>query len=145
MLRMSYSFLNDYGEGCHPSILDALSLTNMSQEPGYGEDEYCLLAASMIRKRCNLPNADVHFVSGGTQANQLFISSVLKPYEAVIAAVTAHIAVHETGAIEATGHKVCVTETSDGKLTPENVEEVLTIHTDEHMVKPRLVYVSDTT
>lgn len=145
MFSMSYSFLNDYGEGCHPTILDALSLSNMCQESGYGEDEFCLLAASMIRERCNLPNADVHFVSGGTQANQLLISSALKPYEAVVAAVTAHVAVHETGAIEATGHKVCVVETSDGKLTPENVGEVLAIHTDEHMVKPRLIYVSDTT
>jgi len=140
-----YSFKNDYSEGAHPNILKALMETNMQQQEGYGEDYYCIEAARIIKEKLYNKNAHIHFVSGGTQANLLIISSILKPYESVIAADTGHINVHETGAIEATGHKVNIAKGIDGKLTPEAVKAVLDMHTDEHMVKPRLVYISNST
>jgi threonine aldolase len=140
-----YNFLYDYAEGAHPDILDALQKTNMTQQLGYGEDEYCNEAAKLIKNQFDIPNAEVHFVSGGTQANMTVISSILKPYESVIAAKTGHIAVHETGAIEFTGHKINTINTFDGKLTPELIEPVLTEHCDEHMVVPKLVYISNST
>jgi threonine aldolase len=87
----------------------------------------------------------VHFVSGGTQANLIVLGAILKPYESVIAATTGHIFVHEAGAIEATGHKINVVNTPDGKLTADLVRQVVAQHTDEHMVKPRAVYVSNST
>ena len=93
------SFKNDYSEGAHPNILEALTKTNLNQEEGYGEDTYSRNAIELIRKKINNPKADIHFISGGTQANLLVISSILRSYESVIAASTAHIAMHETGAI----------------------------------------------
>ncbi|HEB62547.1 MAG TPA: aminotransferase class V-fold PLP-dependent enzyme [Bacteroidetes bacterium] len=140
-----YSFLYDYAEGAHPDILNALINTNMIQQLGYGEDEYCLEAVELIKKEFDAPAAEIHFVSGGTQANMTVISSVLKPYESVIAAQTGHIAVHETGAIEFTGHKINTIKTVDGKLTPELIKPVLIEHCDEHMVVPKLVYISNST
>ena len=139
------SFKNDYSEGAHQNILKALFDTNLYQQEGYGEDYYCMEAARIIKEKLYNPNAHIHFVSGGTQANLLVISSILKPYESVIAADTAHINVHETGAIEATGHKVNISRSKDGKLTPKAVKAIIDIHTDEHMVKPRLVYISNST
>jgi threonine aldolase len=103
---MQYSFRNDYSEGAHPAILKALNDTNFEQLDGYGEDKYSLAAAEKIRKELNCPDADIHFVMGGTQANMLCIGAFLKPYESVVAAQTAHIEVHEAGAIEFTGHKI---------------------------------------
>jgi threonine aldolase len=139
-----YSFMNDYSEGAHPNILKALEKTNFEQEIGYSEDSYTKEAVNLIKKRLNNNNSEIHIVTGGTQANLIVISSILKPHEAVVSASTGHINVHEAGAIEATGHKVCVVDTEDGKLTPEQVQKVLDIHEDEHMVKPKLVYISNT-
>lgn len=139
------SFLNDYSEGAHPRILKALADTNLDQTCGYGLDFYCQRAAELIRQKCAAPEADVHFVVGGTQANLLVIHALLRSFEAAIAADTGHINVHETGAIEATGHKVCTVPSPDGKLTPALVRQVVDSHSSEHMVRPRLVYISDTT
>lgn len=141
----TYSFKNDYSEGAHPNILAALGKTNMEQTGGYGTDTYCTQAAELIKEKMNAADADVHFITGGTQANLTVISTALKPYESVIAAETGHINVHEAGSIEATGHKVCIAPGSDGKISPEGVAEVLSKHTDEHMVKPAMVYISNST
>ena len=143
-----YSFRNDYSEGAHPKVLQALMDTNLVQTCGYGLDPYCMKAADLIRGLCEAPEADVHFLVGGTQTNTIVIASLLQPYEAVIAAHTGHISTHETGAIEATGHKVCTVFSPDGKLTPALIESVVKEHSAsnvEHMVLPRLVYISDTT
>ena len=142
-----YSFRNDYSEGAHPQVLQALADTNLIQTCGYGLDPICEEARDLIRSLCAAPEADVHFLVGGTQTNLTVIASLLQPYEAVIAAHTGHVNCHETGAIEATGHKVCVAHSPDGKVTPAMVESVLAIHADggEHMVSPKLVYISDTT
>jgi threonine aldolase len=140
-----YSFKNDYSEGAHPNILKALADTNLIQEDGYSLDSFSSQARELIKTRINAPNSDVHFVSGGTQANLIVISSVLKPHQSVIAATTAHIAVHEAGAIEATGHKICTVPTSDGKLTVDHIQSILNEHTDEHMVQPKLVFISNST
>jgi len=140
-----YSFRNDYSEGAHPKVLQALSDTNFEQSCGYGLDPRCLSAADLIRELCQAPDADIHFLVGGTQTNLVVIDSLLRPYEAVIAAHTGHVNVHETGAIEATGHKVCTAYAPDGKLTPALVESVVSTHSSEHMVHPRLVYISNAT
>jgi len=139
-----YSFKNDYSEGAHPSILVKLIETNLTQTIGYGEDEFCDEARVFIKKHLN-KEAEIHFVSGGTQANLIVISSVLKPFESVIAAESGHIAVHETGAIEATGHKVNTIPTTNGKIVPNQIQAILNLHTDEHMVKPKMVYISNST
>ena len=140
-----YSFRNDYSEGAHPLVMQALAETNLEQTVGYGRDPRCETARDTIRSLCNAPDADVHFLVGGTQTNMLVIEALLQPYEAVISAHTGHVNVHETGAIEATGHKVCTAYAPDGKLTPELVESVVNAHSSEHMVLPRLVYISNTT
>ena len=141
-----YSFRNDYSEGAHPQVLQALADTNGVQTVGYGVDPYCQAAADTIRRLCAVPDAAVHFLVGGTQVNLVTIDAFLQSYEAVIAAQTGHVSTHETGAIEATGHKVCTVESPDGKLTPSLIESVLAQHNGtEHMVLPRLVYISDTT
>ncbi len=140
-----YSFRNDYSEGAHPVVLQALTDTNLVQTSGYGTDEYCAEAAQLIRDLCKAPEADVHFLVGGTQTNLVVITSYLSSFEAVIAAHTGHVNVHETGAIEATGHKVCTAYAPDGKLTPALVESVVNAHSSEHMVAPKMVYISDST
>ena len=141
-----YSFRNDYSEGAHPRVLQALADTNLTQSVGYGMDPCCREAADTLRSLCAAPEAAVHFLVGGTQVNFVTIEAFLQPYEAVIAPRSGHIAVHETGAVEAAGHKVLTAESPDGKLTPELVESVLAEHNGtEHMVLPRLVYLSDTT
>lgn len=140
-----YSFRNDYSEGAHPKVLEALTATNLIQTCGYGLDDYCKEAADLIRHQCAAPQADVHFLVGGTQTNLIVINSFLESYECVIAAHTGHVNVHETGAIEATGHKVCTAYSPDGKVTPQMVEAVVAANTTEHMVLPRMVYISDTT
>ncbi len=139
------SFKDDYSEGTHPEILKLLTETNYKQTAGYGEDVFSEKAKQLIKDKIQNQSADIHFVSGGTQANLLIISSILKPYQSVIAASTAHIAVHETGAIEATGHKINTVETDDGKLTPDDIKKVLEFHTDEHMVMPKMVFISNST
>lgn len=140
-----HSFKNDYSEGAHPRILKKLEETNLLQMQGYSEDVCCLQAAQLIRQEINRPDADVHFIPGGTQTNLIALSAFLRPHEAVLSAKTGHIEVHETGAIEATGHKVVTIDSPNGKLTPELLNPALDFHTDEHMVKPRLVYISNTT
>ncbi|NLO10148.1 MAG: aminotransferase class V-fold PLP-dependent enzyme [Clostridiales bacterium] len=140
-----YSFLNDYSEGAHPRILDALYKLNKEQNIGYGKDNHCIRAKEAIKKHLLKDDVDIHFIPGGTQANLLVISSFLRPHECVIAADTGHINVHETGAIEATGHKVVIMPHEDGKLTPASIEKAIKYHTDEHMVKPGMVYLSNTT
>lgn len=143
--KVIYSFKNDYSEGAHPSILKALMDTNLIQQDGYGLDDFSQEAIHILRNKLENSKADIHFVSGGTQANLIVIASILRPYESVISANTGHINTHETGAIEATGHKVNAIDSKDGKLTPEAIKVVLDQHTDEHMVKPKLVYISNTT
>ena len=142
-----YSFQNDYSEGAHPRVLQALTDTNLIQTCGYGLDPICEEARNLIRTLCAAPESEVHFLVGGTQTNLTVIASLLQPYEAVIAAHTGHVNCHETGAIEATGHKVCTADSPDGKVTPAMVESVLALHAGggEHMVFPKLVYISDTT
>jgi threonine aldolase len=142
MSKIRYSFKNDYSEMAHPLIMKALSEVGSKQFEGYGLDEYSARATELIRAKINAPSADVHFIAGGTHANLVVISSLLRPHEAVIAPESAHIFVHETGAIEATGHKICTRSGQDGKLRVADIESVVTEHSDEHMVKPRLVYVS---
>ena len=142
---MIYRFTNDYSEGAHENILKSLVDTNLNQEIGYGEDSFCEEARKIIKAKIKNENADIHFVCGGTQANLIIISSVLRPHESIIAATTGHINVHETGAIEATGHKICTIESEDGKLTVEHIKKVLDFHEDEHMVKPKMVFISNTT
>lgn len=139
---MKHSFRNDYSELAHPRILEAFSSVGNQQFESYGLDKCSANAASLLRKTFNAPSADIHFISGGTQANLVAISSILRPHEAVIAPTTGHIFVHEAGAIEATGHKVCTREGHNGKLRVVDIESILDEHTDEHMVKPRLVYIS---
>ncbi len=140
-----YSFKNDYSEGAHPRLLEALVASNLEQTEGYGEDHYTQRAAELLKEKIGQKDAAVHFFVGGTQTNLTAISAFLRPHEAVIAASTGHIATHETGAIEATGHKVITVEVSDGKLTCEHIQRVLDAHTDEHMVKPKMIYISNST
>jgi len=140
-----FSFKNDYSEGCHPRILEALARTNLEQTVGYGLDGHCANAAALIREAIGCENADIHFLVGGTQTNLTAISAFLRPHHCVLAAATGHVNVHETGAIEATGHKVVTRPTPDGKLTPALVQEMVDEHTDEHMVMPGLVYLSQST
>ncbi|MCT4507533.1 MAG: aminotransferase class I/II-fold pyridoxal phosphate-dependent enzyme [Tepidibacter sp.] len=140
-----YSFKNDYSEGAHPRILNALIASNMDQEEGYGYDRHTQNAVSKIKNIMQNQNIDVHFISGGTQTNLIAIGAFLKPYEACISVNTGHIAVNETGAIEYTGHKVITIDSNDGKIIPEKIKEVLNSHSNEHVVKPKLVYISNTT
>jgi len=143
---MKFSFKNDYSEGCHPNILEALLHSNINQQAGYGEDEYSLKAKDLIKKTINNQEADVYFVSGGTQANLIVISSILRPYQCAVSASTGHILNNETGAIEATGHKILSIETEDGKLKPSDIQTVLNSHRNvPHQVMPKLVYISNST
>lgn len=140
-----YSFLNDYSEGAHPKVLQALNETNMQQTVGYGMDEYCEKAKQVIYKRIQNQQVDIHFLVGGTQTNLLLISHALKDYQAVIACDEGHINVHETGAVESTGHKVLTLPHVHGKVTIEMIQKILDVHLDEHMVQPKMVYISQTT
>lgn len=139
-------FQCDYSEGAHPSILKKLSETNLEQTSGYGEDPYCSQAAALIREKCGRQDIDVHFLVGGTQANLTVLSAALRPHQGAIAADTGHINTHESGAIEATGHKVLALPGTDGKLTAEQIQDACDKHfgdaTHEHIVQPKLVYLS---
>lgn len=142
-------FYCDYAEGAHPAILEKLAQTNFEQTEGYGTDRFCDEARARIKELCQAPEADVHFLVGGTQANLTVIAAALRPHEGVIATDTAHISGHETGAIEATGHKVLVVPNEEGKLTAGQVEALWTAHqadeSKEHTVKPGMVYISNPT
>src|SRR3989338_3099293 len=140
-----YLFFDDYSEGAHPLIFEALTKSNFQQESGYGNDSFSNKAKDVLRDIIKNTSADIHFVSGGTQANLIIISSILKPYESVICANTGHINIHEAGAVEATGHKINSIKSDDGKITPEMIKQVLDFHQDEHMVKPKLVFISNAT
>ncbi|PMN68345.1 threonine aldolase family protein [Enterovibrio norvegicus] len=141
-----YSFLDDYSEGCHPNILKALASTNMVQQTAYGNDEYSEQAKTQIREHFDKPDIPIYFVGGGTLANIIIIASALRPHEAIISADIGHIVVRETGAIEATGHKIITVPPVDGKVTPENIEIALANNAHyPHMAKPRLVYISNAT
>lgn len=141
-----YNFKNDYSEGTHPNILNKLASTNLVQQLGYGDDAYSLEAKEILKKEIKNPNAEVYFLSGGTQANLLVLSCLLKSHEAVISALSGHIFAHEAGAIEATGHRVITVTTEDGKLKPTDIKVIIENHTlRPHVVKPRLVYISNST
>lgn len=140
-----YSFNNDYSEGAHPQILNKIAITNLEQNNGYSEDIHTDNAIKYIKDHIQRQDVDVHILVGGTQTNLTCLSAFLRPHQSVISAETAHINVHETGAIEATGHKVLTVKTEDGKLTPVLIQQVLDAHTDEHMVQPKLVYISNST
>ena len=141
-----YNFKNDYFFGAHPKILQKLLETNLEDQQGYGEDQYSIEAKEILKKKIENPNALIYFLSGGTQTNLIVISFLLRIHEAVISAKTGHIFANETGAIEATGHRVITVETSDGKLAPEFVQSVLDEYTlRPHVVKPKMVYISNST
>ena len=137
---------NDYSLGAHPAVLQALVDTNMELHDGYCEDEYCRKAADRIRQLVKCPEADVHFLPGGTLMNLTALAAfLLRPHWSVISADSGHICVHETGAIEATGHKINHVKTKDGKLRPQDIEDVMIFHEDEHYVLPKAIYISDST
>jgi len=143
---MKFSFKNDYSEGCHPNILQTLLQCNLEQQAGYGEDEYSLKAIELIKEKIKKADSEVYLVSGGTQANLIVISSILKPYQCAISASSGHVLNNETGAIEATGHKILSIETEDGKLRPSDIIPVLESHKNiPHQVMPKLVYISNST
>ncbi|UYN90556.1 MAG: aminotransferase class I/II-fold pyridoxal phosphate-dependent enzyme [Anaerolineales bacterium] len=139
---MKYQFFNDYSEGAHPKILERLAASNLQQMTGYGEDALSLQAQTMIQEAIGNPKAAVHFVSGGTQANLLCLASMLRPYESVIAPNSGHINVHEAGAVEATGHKIETIASQDGKLHPQALHQLLGAPRDEHVTKPKVVFIS---
>lgn len=141
-----YQFQCDYNEGAHPRIMERLLQTNLEQTVGYGEDHYCAAAREAIRKTIGRPDADVHFLVGGTQTNATVISSILRPYQGVLCASTGHINVHETGAIEHGGHKVLAVEARNGLLGSEQIRTAMQLHLaedgPEHTVQPGMVYIS---
>ena len=142
-------FNNDYAEGCHEKVLEALIRTNGEQTPGYGEDCHCASAAAKIRALCGREDVAVHFLVGGTQTNLTVIDAALRPHQGALCAVSGHIHVHETGAVEATGHKCLTLPSGDGKITAEQVEKAVLSHRAdgafEHIVQPKLVYISNPT
>ncbi len=142
-------FNNDYSEGCHEKVLQRLIATNLEQTPGYGEDIYCKRAADRIKALCGREDLAVHFLVGGTQTNLTVISAALRPHQGALGASSAHINVHETGAIEATGHKVLWLPSEDGKITADQVAQYVRLHradpSFEHTVQPKMVYISNPT
>ncbi len=140
-----YSFFNDYSEGAHPSIFAVLEQTNLDQYAGYGEDSLADEAKKLIQKHIQFPDAAIHFVTAGTQANFITLAAMLKPYESVVAVESAHINVHEAGAVEATGHKIHAVKGVNGKITIPEIQQVLDFNHDEHMAKPKVVFISHAT
>lgn len=142
-------FNNDYSEGCHEKVLEKLTLTNMVQTAGYGEDEYCRSAAEKIRAKCGREDVVIHFLVGGTQTNMTVIAAALRPHQGALGPDSAHINVHETGAVEATGHKVLWVPHQNGKITAQQVTDTVKAHrasdSFEHTVQPKLVYISNPT
>jgi len=140
-------FKNDYSEIAAKELLEALLSHGLEQNTGYGLDSYSKEAEGLILKRFGLSDkeARVHFLAGGTQTNTVVISYFLRPYEGVIACDSGHINVHETGSVEGSGHKVVTVSNNDGKILPEDIEKVALVHRDEHMVKLKMVYISDST
>lgn len=141
---MKYSFSSDYNQLCAKEILEYLQKIASQQFNGYSIDEINESAKNRIKDLCQR-DCDVHFLVGGTQTNAIVISACCRDYQAAVSVETGHINVHETGAIENTGHKVCLAKGIDGKLTPEELEKVILMHTDEHMVMPKVAYISNST
>ena len=139
----------DYGEGAAPAVLELMQKTNFDQTPGYGEDSYCAAAADKIRALCDAPDAAVHFFVGATQANLTVIDAALKPWQGVLCADSGHIHVHETGAVEATGHKCLALPNKNGKITARQIRHAVEEHranaSHEHEVQPGMVYISNPT
>ena len=139
----------DYATGAHPKVLEKLVATNLEECPGYGVDEHCDRARTLLKDLCQSPDADVHFLVGGTQTNTTVIASALRPHQGVVCAQSGHINVHETGAIEATGHKVLTIPSDDGKITGQQIADYCRSHyedpTAEHTVQPGMVYISHPT
>ena len=139
----------DYNTGAHPKVMQALMDTNLEACPGYGEDDHCAAAARLIRELCQAPEAAVHFLVGGTQTNLTVIAAALRPHQGVVSTAMGHINDHETGAVEATGHKILPLPSEDGKLTAEQLEQLCRDHeTDpcmEHKAQPGMVYLSHPT
>lgn len=141
-----YNFLDDYSEGCHPNILKKLSETNHEQHTAYGYDLYSNQAKELIKEKLNNKNSQVYFVTGGTQANQIITAATLRVHEALISSNIGHVAMRETGAIEATGHKVITMPAQNGKLDVDTIQKALDNHyAAPHMVKPKMVYISNAT
>lgn len=144
-------FQNDYNQACHPQVLKKITDFAFTPMPGYGKDPICEHASALIQELCDDKNLSVHFLVGGTQTNLTVIAAALKPYQAVIAPSSGHISEHETGAIEATGHKIIELPSNDGKLCPDQIEQVMQTHYAgngpgrEHTPQPKMVYISDST
>lgn len=138
-------FRSDYSVGAHDRIIKRLQETNMAHTDGYSLDDFCYEAQDLIKELIGSPESDIHFMVGGTQVNLTAIAAFLRPHEAVLAPKTGHICVHETGAIEATGHKVIHVPHTDGKILPHQIDETIIEHEDEHMVLPKLLYISQST
>lgn len=143
------SFSCDYMEGAHPDIMRRLAETNFLKSPGYGADSFSQEARKKIREVCNAPEAEVYFLSGGTQTNAIVVGALLRPYQGVIAPESGHISVHEAGAVEAGGHKVLALPQTFGKISASQVQDVLETYRQdenrEHMVMPGMVYLSQPT
>ena len=144
-----FRFECDYATGAHPKVLEKLVATNLEECPGYGVDDHCGRARTMLKELCQAPDADIHFLVGGTQANTTVIAAALRPHQGVVCAHSGHIAVHESGAIESTGHKVLTVPSDDGKLTGRQIADFCQAHYDdptaEHTVQPAMVYISHPT
>ena len=139
-------FRNDYGNGAHPKVMEALCKTNLELTVGYGLDDYCRGASDRIRELCNCPQAQVHYIVGGTQANKIVVDAFLRSWEAVISADSGHIQVHEAGAIEHNGHRICQLPGVNGKITAQQIRDFCALYgQDETSPAPRLVYISNTT
>lgn len=139
------SFKNDYSEIAHKNILDLLYKASNEQNNGYGLDDHSMKAKALIKYHLKKENVDIHFLTGGTSCNKIAISHILRPHQAVISVASGHINVHETGAIEATGHKVLTVKGVNGKITRDEIIDIVRSHTDEHMVMPKMVYISNST
>lgn len=136
----------DYATGAHPNVLEKLTAYNLEENPGYGLDPHCDHARALLRAACQAPDAAVHFLVGGTQTNSTVIAAALRPYQGVLCAQTGHIYIHESGSVEATGHKVLPLPSPDGKITPQQIDQACQAYQDdpaaEHTVQPAMVYLS---
>ena len=142
-------FHNDYNELCHQSVMQRMLDLQNVQMDGYGMDTCCDHAAEMIRKLCGDEKLSVHFIPGGTQTNVTVLAASLRPHQAVIGADCAHIHVHETGALEGTGHKIIALPSVSGKISAEQINNIVTLHwnddSHEHMAQPKMVYITNPT
>lgn len=138
-------FLSDYSQGAHPKVMEALERTNLEHSNGYGLDEHCEHAAELIKTMTGLQECQVYMMVGGTPCNVTTIAASLRPYESVIALRTGHAYFHETGAVEATGHRIIAMDGVDGKMTPALIDKAWEEYEDEHTPLPKMVYISQPT